>query len=498
MVTDIQVRRLRKLIHTEPTLSRAATKAGMSEPTARKYLRSGALPSASAPERSWRTRPDPFTEVWPELAALLRTNPGLQAKTLFDYVRRLHPGHFPDGQLRTLQRRVKVWRALEGPPREVYFEQVHEPGKLCQSDFTNGSTLGVTIAGQGFEHLIYHFVLTYSNWETGTICFSESFESLSEGLQNALWELGGVPAEHQTDRMSAAVHRMDHPEAFTQRYEALLAHYGMRGRRIQAGCANENGDIEQRHYRFKDAVDQALMLRGERDFVDRAAYVRFLREISAQLNAGRQERLREELAVLRALPAMRLPTIRRVRARVRHSSTISVLGNVYSVSSRLIGEELVVRVGAEHLELWYGQRRVEELPRLRGRGRHRIDYRHIIDWLVRKPGAFENYRYREELFPTTRFRVAYDELRASRPGTAVRQYLGILKLAAEEGERKVEEALGVLLARERAISVESVEALLGTIAPGARVPEVAIEAVDLGIYDELLVGGEEATCPLES
>jgi hypothetical protein len=191
---------------------------------------------------------------------------------------------------------------------------------------------------------------------------------------------------------------------------------------------------------------------------------------------------------------MRLPAARRLGVRVRRSSTISVLGNVYSVSSRLIGEELVVRVGAEHVELWYGQHRLEVFPRLRGRGQYRIDYRHIIEWLHRKPGAFENYRYREDLFPTTSFRIAYDELRESSPGRAVRQYLGILKLAAEEGERKVEDALGVLRSRESAISVDAVKALVGKIPPGARVPEVTIEAVDLGIYDALCVGGEEVPC----
>jgi hypothetical protein len=495
MVTDKQVRRLRKLIHTERSLSLAAAKAGMSEKTARKY-RTGRLPSEAGPERAWRTRPDPFEAVWPELTELLRTNPGLKAKTLFAYLQRRDPGRFPDGQLRSLQRRVKEWRALEGPRREVFFEQVHEPGRLGQSDFTHCTSLGVRIGGQVFEHLIYHFVLTYSNWETGTICFSESFESLSEGLQNALWELGGVPTDHQTDRLSSAVHRMDHPDAFTARYEALLGHYRMRGRRIQAGCAHENGDIEQRHYRFKDALDQALMLRGSRDFPDRPAYAAFLGELFIQLNSGRRDRLAEEQKALRALPAMRLPAVRRVRARVRRGSTIRVLGNVYSVSSRLIGEELVVRVGSETLELWYAQRRIEALPRLRGRGRHRIDYRHIIDWLVRKPGAFANYRYRDDLFPTTRFRMAYDQIREHHPATADRIYLGVLQLAATEGETEVDSILEELLACGTPVSLAAVKSRLGTDPPERAVTDVAIEAVDLGVYDGLLRSSEEATCPV--
>jgi hypothetical protein len=490
VVTDRQVRRLRKLIQGHG-LSVAAAKAGMDEKTARKYLRQGKLPSESRPERTWRTREDPFEEVWPELSELLTVNPGLEAKTLFGHLQREHPGRFQDGQLRTLQRRVKYWRATEGPPREVYFEQVHEPGKLCQSDFTHMSSLGVTIAGERFDHLVYHFVLTYSNWEAGTICFSESFESLSQGLQNALWELGGVPREHQSDRMSAAVHQMDHPEEFTQKYRGLLKHYELKGRKIQTGKAHENGDVEQRHYRFKQAVDQALMLRGSRDFEDRAEYAQFLASLFAQLNAGRRDRLAEESKVLRSLPAFRLPAVRRVRAQVRRGSTIRVLRNVYSVPSRLIGEEVEARVGTEEIEVWYGQRKVEQFPRLRGVGKHRIDYRHIIEWLVRKPGAFENYRYREELFPSSRFRMAYDHLRERRGALAgTREYLKVLHLSAMEGETLVDGALRTLLASGDEINTDRIESMLETEKPGRAVTDVAVDDVNLERYDRLLT--EEA------
>ena len=266
MVTDRQVRRWFGLVQTERTLA----KAGMDEKTARTYRRLGKLPSEVKRPHTWRTRGDPFAEVWDEAREWLASNPGLEAKTLFEALRRQYPGRFQDGQLRTFQRRVRQWRALEGRPKEVFFSQVHHPGRLCQSDFTHCSKLDVTIDGQRFEHLMYHFVLTYSNWESCTICFSESFESLCDGLQNALWELGGVPAEHQTDRLSSAVCRVPNPDDFTQRYQALLAHYELKGRAIQAGKANENGDVEQRHHRFKRALEQALLLRGSRDFASRA------------------------------------------------------------------------------------------------------------------------------------------------------------------------------------------------------------------------------------
>jgi len=192
-----------------------------------------------------------------------------------------------------LQRKIKRWRALKGSPKEVFFPQEHNPGELCESDFTYMNDLEITIQGQRFNHLIYHFVMTYSNWETGTVCFSESYESLSEGFQNALWELGGVPESHRTDRLSSAVHKELNPEEFTARYRGLLKHYKLKGEKIRTGKANENGDVEQRHYRFKRALNQALLLRGSRDFNSREDYERFIQTLFEQLNAGRRERFRD-------------------------------------------------------------------------------------------------------------------------------------------------------------------------------------------------------------
>lgn len=216
---------------TEQNQEVAAAKSGMDPKTARKYLRSGELPSDSKMDRDWRTRPDPFAEVWEEIRGLVEPNPGLEAKTIFESLQRRYPGRFSEGQLRTLQRRLKHWRGMEGPGKEVFFLQKHVPGRLSQSDFTHMTSLGITIGGQSFPHLLYHFVLAYSNWETASICYSESFESLSDGLQSALWELGGVPMQHQTDRMSTAVNNMSDEREFTARYEALLRHYRLEAER---------------------------------------------------------------------------------------------------------------------------------------------------------------------------------------------------------------------------------------------------------------------------
>jgi hypothetical protein len=462
----------------------------MDDKTARKYRRLAKLPSEVRMEHTWRTRPDPFVEVWPRLEEQLALTPGLEAKTLFAALQRQYPGRFADGQLRTLQRRVKRWRAEQGPPREVFFAQVHHPGRLSASDFTHCTDLRVTINGAPLGHLIYHFVLTYSNWETGTICFAESYESLSEGLQNALWELGGVPVLHRTDRLTAAVPPGTHGATFTERYRALLSHYGLQGQAIQAACANENGDVEQSHHQFKRALEQALLLRGSRDFASRPAYETFLRQLFEQLNAGRQKRLAEELALLRPLPARRLESCKRRQVRVDCGSTVHVEGNTYSVASRLIGERVEARVYAERVEVWYAQRCVEQLPRLRGRGKHRIEYRHVIDWLVRKPGAFADYRYRADLFPSSRFRTAYDLLCQQQPARAAKEYLGLLHLAARRGEADVEAALGRLLDQGQPLGVAAAEEELAKKERPLSPPEVTVGPVNLASYDALLSGKE--------
>jgi len=488
MVTDKQVRILMKALRSEKTKATAAAKAGMDEKTARKYERLGKLPSDLKVEHNWRTREDPFADIWPDICSQLEVNPGLEAKTIFEHIQRKNPGKYLDGQLRTLQRRIKVWRALEGPPKEVFFPQEYKPGELCQSDFTHMNKLCVTISGQRFNHLIYHFILPYSNWETGTICFSESFESLSEGLQNALWELGGVPQRHRTDRLTAAIQNPANAkrDEFTRRYAALMRHYGLEGRMIQTGKPHENGDIEQRHYRFKRAVDQSLMLRGSRDFNSREEYVVFLGKLFSQLNAGRRKRFSKELQLLRRLPLGRFDSCKRFSLKVGPSSTIRVSHNVYSVDSRLIGETINIRLYAEYFEIWYAQKCIDKIPRLRGSDRHHIQYRHIIDWLVRKPGAFENYRYAKDLFPTHRFRIAYDSLKIRHAQKSHKEYLSILHLAAKESEEAVDRALGYLLEKNLPVTFGSVISIVRDSDNYTMVKDVKINEIDISDYDRLL------------
>jgi hypothetical protein len=487
MVTDEQVKRLWQVLSSGKSLAQSADRANMDEKTARRYRRLGRLPSEVAPERSWRTRQDSFAEVWPEVHEQLQEAPGLEARTLFAWLQTKYPGKFDDSQLRSFQRGVKRWRATAGPAKEVFFSQVHYPGRLCASDFSHMKSLAVTIGGQSFDHLVYHFVLTYSNWESVTVCFSESFESLSEGLQDAVWELGGVPQRHRTDRMSLAVNNGSDMKEFTERYRGLLGYYEMEMEKIQPREPNENGDVEQSHRRFKEAVEQTLLLRGSRNFESREAYGRFLKDLVTVRNAGRRKRLDEELPRLRRLPDRRRESYKRLPVRVDTGSLIHVDRNTYSVPSRLIGERVEVRLYVEHVEVWCAQKEMERFPRLRGRKKHAINYRHIIDWLVRKPGAFENYVYREELFPTSRFRMAYDALREAQPKRGHKEYLGILNLAARQSETAVDEALRTLLDSDRPVTQAAVEALVQRAEEVPAVTEVTVEEMDLLGFDDLFL-----------
>jgi len=489
MTTDHQIRRLIGAMNRGKGISKAAMAVGIDIKTARKYREIRKLPSEIKPEHSWRTRKDPFEETWSEIEPLLNESPRLEAKTLFEHLLDMHPGKYQNGQLRTLQRKVKCWRATKGPSKEVFFPQKHYPGILCASDFTHMKSLKVTIAGEPFDHLFYHFGLTYSNWEAGNFCFSESFECLNEGLQRALWKLGGVPAKHRTDRLTAAVNKECNREEFTARYNALLRHYGIEGMATNPNSGNENGDVEQSHDGFKNAIDQALLMRGNRNFDNRSDYELFVTGVINKRNLSRQQKFEEEIPLLKMLPSGKLEIKKTLSLKVGKSSTINVMHNTYSVNSRLIGERIEIRVNSEYLEVWYGQKHVDTLPRLRGESKSSINYRHIMDWLIRKPGAFENYRHRDDLFPSTTFRIAYDLLKNKYPDTGNKKYIAILSIAAKESEYKVECSLKLLMGQNIEPNYENVMANILAIdkIPSRIDPEVT--EVKLSMYDSMLTCG---------
>ncbi|PDV96866.1 IS21 family transposase [Candidatus Chloroploca asiatica] len=487
MKTDHEVRQMRRERSKGKTQEQAAARAGMSVRTARKYEQLGQLPSQTKQPRTHRTRPNPFEADWPWVVAQLERDPALQAKTLFAELARMHPGRYTPTQLRTLQRHIAHWRAQFGPSREVMFPQEHQPGRMGQSDFTEMNDLQITLAGVPFLHLLYHFVLTYSNIEAVAICFSESFEALAEGLEACLWQVGGVPQQHRTDNLSAAVVTIAAAgeRVYTERYLALVRHYRMQPSTNTPGEAHENGDVEQAHYRFKEAVDQALRLRGSRDFADRPAYTRWLHELVRHRNLTRAARFAEERPVLQPLPTLPLEPAQDLTVTVSRFATINVLRNIYSVPARLIGKTLLARVRAERVDLYLGMTLLLQMPRLRGVSQHRIDYRHVIDSLVRKPGAFAQYRYRDELFPSVVFRQAYDHLSAQQPQRADQQYVRVLHLAATTSEREVETALALLWEAGTVPTHAAVRDLVSDRTP-TPFPVLSPPVLALASYDQLL------------
>jgi hypothetical protein len=477
-------------------IGQAAMKAGMDRKTARKYVAGGKLPSERATTRDWRTRTDPFEEHWPEVEERLRQTPELEAKTLFALLQEQHPERYEDGQLRTLQRRVKWWRAAHGPEQEIMVAQQHRAGEAAQTDFTSTAELAVTIAGQTFVHLLCMFVLPYSNWQWVTVCLSESMAAMRKGVQRALFQLGRVPRYHQTDNSTAATHRIPDGQAacfeggkrpFNADYVALMLHFGMTPRTTAVGAKEQNGDVESANGAFKRRLEQALLLRGNRDFESVEAWQAVIDDVSRKANANRRRRTEEDLAAMRELNVAKLPEYVEEQVCVSDWSTVRVKHCAYSVPSRLMGEWVRVRIFEDKIEVHFADEVQLACERLRGRNLHRIDYRHVIWSLIRKPGGFARYVYREEMFPSIVFRTAYDAIQVRHPGTkGDLEYLRILHLAASTMEADVAIALSLLHMAGTAITSSAVKEMIATAPTQIDVPLLASAQVDLADYDALL------------
>ena len=467
-------------------------RAGMSRNTASKYIKCGKLPSELKRPRTWRTREEPFEVEWPEIAQRLRDAPELEAKALFEALMSQYPDRYDPGQLRTFQRRVKQWRAVEGPDREVFFPQEHRPGEAMQTDFTWATKLGITIGGAPFAHMLCHPVLPYSNWEWVTVCRSESLSALKRGVQEAVFRLGRIPAYHQTDNSTAATHNLTSGKrVFNDDYLAFMEHLGMEPRTITIGEKHQNGDVEALHGALKRRLKQHLILRGSSDFESVEAYESWLWEVLEKANRLRTKRLSVELVAMKPLCVERAPEFTEKDVRVTSRSTINVNYNVYSVPSRLIGEMVRVRIYDDRLEVFYRGALRLTLARLLGRGGHAIDYRHIIWSLVRKPGAFARYTYQEDLFPSLTFRRAYDRLSEVLPEhKASLEYLRILHLAASTVESEVETALELVLEAGCLRSMEQIKVLVDR-ETRVHPPEMDAPKVDLICYDQLLACRQE-------
>jgi hypothetical protein len=478
----------------------AGAKAGFSTATA--YLLEKELhlrPAGKAPRE--RRRPDPLIDIWDsEIVPMLSAAPGLRSVAIIEEMNRRYPAIYL-GTRRTMERRIREWRGRYGPEQEVIFRQTHEPGRMGLSDFTDMADLAITIAGEPLDHRLYHFRMVYSGFEHAHVVLGgESYMALAEGLQNALWALGGAPVQHRTDSLSAAFRNLDDDARadLTTRYDALCAHYGMEPTRNNTGIAHENGSIESSHGHLKKTVEDGVLMRGSRDFVDLAAYRRFIDELSGRHNAKCGARIDIERATLRELPGRRTVDFEEAIVTVTSSSGFVLRKVFYSTPSRLIGHRLRVRLHDDRLDVYLGATLQMTMPRGRARPNgahdHVVDYRHLIHSLRRKPMALMGLAYRDKLFPRQAYRRTFDMLVATVSARAACRIM--VDLLALAHDRACEGELAERLTRDLDADILPDMAVLRRVfsPDAAALPAIVVTYMPLSAYDELatIVMGEAA------
>jgi transposase len=479
----------------------------MDRKTAANILKQPATPLPKE-QRTYRTHPDKLAPYWAEIVDLLKQDPKLKAYALFDEMLRRHPEGFQKSWKRTLERRVRDWKIEQRIEKDVTFDQVHTPGDVLAIDFTNMNDLGVTIRNEKFDHLIFHAVLTYSNWEFIDLCFSESFEALARGIQGCFLVIGGVTERIRNDSMTAAVNNLSSDRHFTNNFKQLLDHFQVRCHRINVRTPRENGDCESLHGHFKDYVDQRLRLRGYRDFPSREDWIAFLQECVRHKNLSRESDFRREQEALAELPNRSFPVYTEQECPVASNAIITVKQNRYSVPSCFIGSRVLARIYADEVQVFHAAKYQFTMPRLVGKKQACIDYRDVIDSLVRKPHAFAQYQYQEHMFPSIDFRQAFDTLTDSLgEANATRVYLRLLHVTKYEGTAAVEDFVQKLQSPCADMSKKSLHAKLDAIqcaVPAMVTDDVHVETPDLDGYDELLKHKEvlneselESCCPVE-
>lgn len=474
----------------------AAAKAGMSERSGRR-IDKGELQENSQGGRNWRTRTDPFIDVWEsEIVPLLEKNGDLTPMTLFEKLQKDYPGKYQDSKLRTFQRRVSKWKALYGPDQDVMFRQEQVAGRMGLSDFTKLKKVSITLQGESFAHLLYHFRLAFSGWcSVKVIHGGESYTALAEGLQDALCRLGGVPREHRSDSLSAAYRNLtkEAAEDVTKRYHEFCLHYGMEPTRNNRGKGHENGAVESPHGHLKKRIHQALLLRDSCDFDSVAAYEDFLAGIVRDINSRKHDKIEEERQHLQPLPLNRTADYTEKVVPVSTSSTIQVKRVIYTVPSRLIGERLRVHIYDNRLAIYLGSTLTVTLPRAFSSGNnHRarqVNYRHVIASLERKPQAFRYSQLRDDLLPNDTYKAIWTWLdREMAPRKACKMIVGILALAHRaDCESRLGSYLQDMMAGDSLPSLHELQQKFEKIQPV--IPAIEVNHVPAASYDALLITG---------
>ena len=497
--SDNQVRKLQKMYAKTKSVTKAALSAGMDSKTARKWIKAGVLPSEKPKkERTWRTRSNPFNDVWPEIEDKIREKSALQIKDLFEYLCKKYPDKWQSNQLRTLQRLVKSRRALSGPERLAFLEQNHTPGETLQADFSELKSLNISINRDPFTYMMFHSTLPYSNWEWVTVARSESILALHRGFQETFKEAGVKPENLQTDNSTSATHSVGKNPAlgnktreFNADYMRFCQAYSVNPRTTEVGEKEQNGDIESSHNQFKKSVASALALRGSSDFKSISEFELWLQSIARERNSREKRRalFLEEKQSMRVCHDLSFKDYKECKVKVTKFSNVTINRNVYSVPSRLIGQIVDVRQYEWHIEIYFKNVLQVKTEKMLGQHQHNIDYRHVIWSLVAKPGAFACYRYRDEMFPSLIFRQAYDKITQGETSTKKDlEYLRILHLAALISEDEVKVALDLLIEQKGQINYENVKTLVEIAKPKSQNYPMPYK-VELINYNKLIVGG---------
>jgi len=486
MVSAWKRANIQRFFDSDPNYTRCAKECHVDPKTVHKYTDSNAVPKRNT-QRQYRTRTAPLEVYWPEIEELLKNDPKLKPYAILEFMLDKYPAKFDPSWRRTLERRMEQWAIDNQIAKDVTCSQVHQPGDVLAFDFTEVASLNITVASIPWRGLLFHATLTYSNWEYAELALSESFEAVVSGVQNAFLELGGVSLRLRSDSLTAAVNNHNSKHNFQIRYNSFLEHFGVAGHRINVRKPEENGDCESSHGHLKDYLDQQLRLRGSRNFETLDEWRAFVAEKILKRNVKRREQFVRDRADLKPLPPSLFPTFTQVDVLVPSTSVIRIKQNTYSIPSHLIGCNLQSRLHADHIALWYRGRKLLEMPRLIGTGQVSFDYRDVIDSLVRKPGGFANYRYREHMFPTIHFRKAFDTAVAQHGEQAgVKCYLKILHMAKHYGQVNVESELHRILESRETIDPKAIEAIVSTTSPALLANDPYIEQPDLESYNDLL------------
>ena len=476
-----------------------AVRSGMSERTARKIDKGLHHTQKPSKARDYKTRSSKIDKVWDnDLEPMLRQDPELQPMTLFLYMERTYLDNngnpiYNDSVLRTLQRRVKKWHAINGKDKDIIIPQDHYPGVQGLSDFTHMNNLGVTIGGVPLNHMLYHFRLVYSKYSYVKVILSgESFQALAEGLGEALVEIGGSPKEHRTDSLSAAFKNDKHiPENdLTDRYNELCASYNMKPTRNNKGVSHENGSVESSHFKVKNRIAQELRLRGSTDFNSLEEYELWIKDIIATSNRRNSRDFKSEQAVLQTLPKIKGPDYEVKSVRVSNLGLINIKGMIYSVPTRLVGNTLTLHIKQKTIEGYIGSSLVMDIDRLYTKStskKYIIDYKHLILSFVKKPNSFRTCKYRDELLPSDDFRVIWKHLDDNYESkNAVNIILRLLKLCADHNcEKRVTEQVLYSIGKAKDIDIANIESQFNTTNP--KMPEESNNLQhSLSSYDDMI------------